>query len=181
MPGRARHTEQARSTRPNLSKNITPRLITLPNPEVTREPDRLTIRIHSKTFNCTLDTVSYTYGYRLELRDGTGRPSRFNQPRKNADVTFAQRGEQVRQFGSLLQRRKDEFIKIPGMEKFPEMLDAMTKMDPKLNALSAELGQLRSLTKGVLPQNKHIQCGGNGDWLAFETLVQKAADMNFKG
>lgn len=67
------------------------------------------------------------------------------------------------------------------MEKFPEMLDAMTKMDPKLNALSAELGQLRSLTKGVLPQNKHIQCDGNGDWLAFDTLVQKAADMNFKG
>ena len=95
----------------------------------------------------------------------------------NADVKFAQVNEQLRQFESLLQARKDAFKNLQGMENFTEM---MTKVDPILNSVSAELGQLRALTKGVLPQKRHIQCAGHGDWFAFDTLVQKAADMDLK-
>ncbi|KAL8849549.1 MAG: hypothetical protein Q9221_005483 [Calogaya cf. arnoldii] len=176
MPRRPHRSAQARSTQPDTPKKAPPKAITLPNPEVGREPDNA-IRISTKTFNCYFDAHPYTYGYRLELRDVRGRNAYFNNPRMNADVKFAQVNEQLRQFESLLQARKDAFKNLQGMENFTEM---MTKVDPILNSVSAELGQLRALTKGVLPQKRHIQCAGHGDWFAFDTLVQKAADMDLK-
>ncbi|KAL8643577.1 MAG: hypothetical protein Q9226_008268 [Calogaya cf. arnoldii] len=179
MPRRPHRSEQARSTQRDTPNKVPPKAITLPNPEVGREPDNA-IRISTKTFNCYFDAEPYTYGYRLELRDVRGRNAYFNKPGMNADVKFAQTNEQLRQFGSLLQARKDAFKNLPGMEKFPGMVNMMSKVDPILNSLSAELSQLRSLTKGVLPQKRHIQCAGHGDWFAYETLVQKAADMDLK-
>ncbi|KAL9640060.1 MAG: hypothetical protein Q9204_000854 [Flavoplaca sp. TL-2023a] len=180
MPRRTRRSNQARSTRSDPAKKVTPRLITLPNPEVLREPNGMTIRINTKTFSYTLDTVAYTYGYRLALRDHQGRHSQFNERRQNVEVAFGQRDGQICQFASLVQQRKKELGRTPGMEKFPAMLDTLSRMDPLLNCISAELGQLRSLTQGVLPQMRHIQCDGNGDWFAFDTLVRKAANMKLE-
>ena len=101
----------------------------------------------------------------------------MNEARPHADVAFELKDKEVCQLGSLIQNRKNEFKKIPGMEKFSEMLETMTKMDHTLNCVSVEYGQLRSLTQGVLPQMRHIQCDGNGDWLALNTLIRKAAGM----
>ncbi|KAL8992163.1 MAG: hypothetical protein Q9169_007315 [Polycauliona sp. 2 TL-2023] len=177
MPRRSRRSGFSRPVQQNLAVRHTPRRISLPNPEVSRQPDE-SIRIDSKSFSCVFDAEPYTYGYRLQMREDRGRDSHFNEHQVLAETKFAQTGEQVRQFGSFVQQRKTEFKTMPGMGNFPDMLNALKKVDQELNALSAELGQLRSLTSGVLPRKKHIQ--GSGDHFAFQKLVEKAENMNMK-
>lgn len=69
MPRRAGHSEQARSTQPNFSKKVAPRLITLPNPEVTREPDGLTIVSQPKEQSLLIAHRLLIPAYRILLAD----------------------------------------------------------------------------------------------------------------
>ncbi|KAL8666632.1 MAG: hypothetical protein Q9168_007433 [Polycauliona sp. 1 TL-2023] len=180
MPEQSDHSGNPGSTEPNTLVKAQPKRITLPNPKVSRSIDE-GIQIDSKTFSFVFDSHRYTWGQRLELREERSRNSEFNFPRRYAEETLDLKAERIRQFGSLIQHRKTDFEMLSGMEKFSEMIDTLGMVDHKLNALLAELGQLRCLTAGVLPDRYNTWGPAHGgDAPAFETLVERAADMGMK-
>ena len=94
----------------------------------------------------------YTYGFRPRLTDGA-------QERQwewdDASKSFSIKARQLRGLGSLLQRQKDLMKLVPGIENHAGIFDIISGMDSKLEGLSYELGQLQSVTKGVLEKKDY--------------------------
>lgn len=60
---------------------------------------------------------------------------------------FCEKAKQLREFTSLFQSRKDLLKTLPGIGDFPGILGTMNTMDPKLDALAAELIRLQYMTR----------------------------------
>ncbi|KAL8926822.1 MAG: hypothetical protein Q9172_001638 [Xanthocarpia lactea] len=138
----------------------------LPVPLVVREPGGSLVRINTKNLSYTMTLQLYTYGFRPRLTDGA---YEHQWEWDDASKSFSIKARQLRGLGSLLQRQKDLIKSFPGIENHAGIFEIISRVDSKLEGLSYELGQLQSVTKGVLEKKDY-----GGDSFAFWELQRRA-------
>ncbi|KAL8672052.1 MAG: hypothetical protein Q9168_003479 [Polycauliona sp. 1 TL-2023] len=168
MSDRGRQTNRGGSAHRRAPRQPARKRIELPSPEVTREPNGHHIRISTKTLSYPMTFELYTYGFKPQLLEAERKG--FHTP--CAPESFSDKAFQLRQLGSLLQSRTEVMKTIPGVKDHEAFKDAFQHMDHKLESLSAELGQMRSVTDHVFTRGDNIPF--SGDKFAFEELQRKA-------